>query len=298
MPGLTIITSTGNPFDRSRLSASESAIRFLDDSVVNHFHDTPDLYMAASGYANYPVSFFEDDSLLFLFEGMIYNKELSVVQKELREIGKGLFRNGVQNREDSCFEHIKQFITENDGDFIVLIVDKNSGNQGVVFNDALGRLPLYFAFTGNFHCISREIRFIRTFLGHVTSDERGFSEGLLLGYPLEARTYFKEISKMPPGSLCKFGTDEKTCRFIPLFSIDFDDVAVQDMQHESSDHTVRNLADIFIESCRQRAGTHEHSVLSLSGGLGELLQQGFKGVARHSLRSRFWMLHHVRTGMS
>src|SRR5690606_25758410 len=71
----------------------------------------------------------------------------------------------------------------------------------LVFNDYLGRLPLYYSIESNRIIISREIKTHLEFNAKISLDYCGISEYLMLGYALGHKTIFYNIQRLNPGEI-------------------------------------------------------------------------------------------------
>ena len=78
---------------------------------------------------------------------------------------------------------LKNWLLTIDGEFVVFAFN-NKTNTLIVFNDILGRIPIYFLKKENEIVISRFFRFINDFENNLAFDNTGLGEFLLFGYLL------------------------------------------------------------------------------------------------------------------
>lgn len=158
---------------------------------VEQLETNDDISMFLSGYNGYPYMLLKDDKWTVVVEGMIYNLTDEEVKFRCEQIA-----NKFINTDDYVNE-IKKFTSFCDGEFIIQIYDKKSGRY-LVFNDYLGRLPLYYSNAENNFIISRSIKIHLEFAPKIEIDLTGIVEFLVLGFSLGKRTLFKNIHRLEP----------------------------------------------------------------------------------------------------
>ena len=158
---------------------------------VDQIEVSGSISMFISHYYGYPYMVFNDDMRTITVEGMIYN----MTDKEIK-LKCELIADKFINNEDYVKE-IKEFTCSCDGEFILQIYDKKSGRY-LVFNDHLGRLPLYYSSTEDDFIISRSIKTHLEFLPQIEPDFTGITEFLMLGFTLGDKTYFNNIHRLEP----------------------------------------------------------------------------------------------------
>jgi asparagine synthase (glutamine-hydrolysing) len=220
---------------------------------------TDHLFLGYTGYEHYPVVVFDMESCHVVLEGHVYNREARDVADALRSIAKGV----AAGRDVSS--EVRQWVTSTDGDFIVLILCRTQ-NSLVLFNDAMGRLPIYFNAGRDQLSISREVKFVAKLIPQRTSDRLGIAQTLFFGYTLGDRTLVNGVSRMELGSLMRVDLRTLTPKVETVFSLNFD-------EYRHAGKPVSKLAEemkeLFQEACRRfhvTFGDRLH-VVSLSGGL-------------------------------
>jgi asparagine synthase (glutamine-hydrolysing) len=139
-------------------------------------------------------------------------------------------------------------------------------NRIFFINDALGRLPLYYYRVDSQVLISREVRFITSFLKDVEFDRMALAQYLLFRYQLGERTLIKNIHRLKPATLMQIDADTGHMEMSTIFQFNFDDDKYAKVRiKENGD----NLVSLFNDACKNRAATGRDytNILGLSGGL-------------------------------
>jgi asparagine synthase (glutamine-hydrolysing) len=158
-----------------------------------------------------------------------------------------------------------KWLLDCDGDFIIVIIAKNTGDL-VLFNDAIGRLPLYYQIRENAIVMSREPKFIILSLDNRQIDEIGLAEYLIFGHNLSKRTFSKNIKRFPPASLARFSISQKKCEVKQVYEWNcHPDYPEEKPFLECS----RDFAAEFLTGIENRLNANHDlkPVLALSGGL-------------------------------
>ena len=151
----------------------------------------PGIMIGFTAYSSYPIKIFETDRFFILLEGMIYSESDSLVERWLFDFAEELARGG------SYDEKLKDFLRKADGEFIVVIYDRTD-QELTVFNDKIGRLPLYYCKSADSLFISREMKFILSFVKSSNFDRQALTEYLLFGFPLGERTLIDNVYRILP----------------------------------------------------------------------------------------------------
>ncbi len=243
---LTAILS--NDRDRNRGEPSQSVL----------WRD-PHLALLMRCYPEYPVSIHESEAYRICVEGRIYQALEAPWYRSLPDIAAEVLsgnRRGV--------ERAGKFVDETDGDFIIAIQDRRSGDV-LVLNDFLGRLPLYVSRRDSTLVVTRDVTIVAQMFGRAKFDRLGIAEHLLYGYPLGERTLFEGIERVAPASAIQVRRESK--QFV-LSRVLVPSIAPDPCFREGAleDH-VRDLARAFELACASRAASARRTVVSLSGGL-------------------------------
>lgn len=222
------------------------------------FSDT-NIMLGFSGYSSYPLEVFESDSYAILIEGSIYNKSLREVRKRLSNV--------LPKKLSSTdfLASLKRFLLDIDGEFVIVLYNKDT-DVCMIFNDALGMLPLYYNLSPNRLLISREVKFIIPFLDKVSLDKIGLAEYLLFRCPLGERTLVKDIYRLPPATLIVADVRNNKSSIKSIISWNLDSKSDLDLDKETD-----KLVGIFLTSIRNRHNFYSSRkctpMISLSGGI-------------------------------
>lgn len=237
--------------DPSRFAEGLEELKHDSDYDREIVVDEERLKIGVTRYPGYPVRTVEDDEYLVCLEGKRYGEDLS--RDDLLTLGE----KSIRKRR----EWLEEWIGSSDGDFVVFALEKDTGTLAVV-NDAFGRLPLYAYERGEEVILTRENKFIRTFLNDVDVDSVGVAQCLLFGFTLGSRTVWENVDKLDGGSLVRYepgsGLErERVHRF---------DFGRRKDESRTIAENAATLATSFERACKRRADEASSTVVSLSGG--------------------------------
>jgi len=185
MPGFT--------FQQSYKSDQNSA-KVLPDSFFDYqrrmFFDEKQCRLFADFYADYPIQYWETADCLVLLEGMIYDQPEAVIKQQIQNYCAGQITP----------KQLQLWLLKRDGEFVLMIYHKTN-QQLFVWNDWLGRLPVYLFQDKKQFVIGRDIRQLRHLAGITNFDPYGLATTLLFGFALGEKSLWQKISYMAPGSL-------------------------------------------------------------------------------------------------
>lgn len=107
----------------------------------------------------------------------------------------------------ACAAHLKEFIAHADGEFVVVAEQSGTGRV-LLFNDVLGRLPLFMAKGPDDSglIVGRSLSAVIAMQGVSAKPDRlGIAARLLFSYPLDSRTEHEGISSFPEFGLVWVG---------------------------------------------------------------------------------------------
>ncbi|MCP4700930.1 MAG: hypothetical protein GY862_29355 [Gammaproteobacteria bacterium] len=214
-------------------------------------------------YEAYPFLAAETESHLFYIEGKIYAKDKDTAVGELSVLTEALFKRTAAK------EPMREWLLNTDGDFVIVIIQKKS-RQVVIFNDALGRLPLYYHHAHGKLLVSREMRFLAKLIDKKTdkkTDEKIFdrmaiANYLLFGYLLGERSLLAGCRRLPPAGLIHIDGSEITVDTVYRHNFDSRENAKFGVRENAA-----KLEELFLEACKSRIGPADKPVVSMSGGL-------------------------------
>ena len=263
MPGLSfLINFRGSaPIRKSAILNSLDFLLHSSDYTKTVLLDEEWCFLASTQYEQYPLTSFENSEFQIYLEGKIYDNNPAAIHKDLEGLATILFRDPAIYREND----IKEWLRSRDGDFVVFILSKASGDI-VILNDVFGRLPMYWYHStaeGEF-ILSRELRFITNIKKPRNCDRMAIAQFLLLGHPLGERTLLQDIRHLRPASVIRISREGAQFSMIHLNSFDL----------ESKPHgnkicraNAKALVSLFSQACVNRADETSRHVLGLSGGL-------------------------------
>ena len=251
MPGLSIITNSSGLLNQSsKISETLNSLNYLDNYSSNVFLLEDKFFIGWNKYNEYPIKVLETNNYRIIIEGRIYNKSESLIGTEITQI----FDNfSVKNLSD--------WLQNSDGDFIIYLYNKKTRTFHV-FNDLLGRMPLYYKITNDGVLISRYIRFITTISGNFTFDKIAIGEFLLFGYLLRDRTLIQDIKQLRPATLITI--DEADVSIKEIYNFNF-----ENRKHKDKKLTeiIDDVSELFSQACNNRLNNGNTNLVALSSGL-------------------------------
>lgn len=259
MPGLNTIISFARGIDKNNKGLNAILDKMNYDQ--SYFHDTlfgdSSVMVSFSGYPGYPQYKFEQGDKTIIIEGAIYNKNAEQIKTDLFKILPDIAGGGKTDR-------LAEFMFATDGEYIVYYIDSATSTT-VIFNDALGRLPVYYYADSNGFIIARALKFLTENLNSVAVDDFALIEYFLFSTPLGDRTFFKDIFRLMPCSLLIVNDKDRTVKKQTLYRYNFD----ERWEDRPQERYIKDLHDLFLESVSSRAHFYKDrtQILSLSGGL-------------------------------
>jgi asparagine synthase (glutamine-hydrolysing) len=215
-------------------------------------------HLSCTTREHYPVFSWETADLLVHLEGRIYNVDEVRLATELLSLSPRLFQE--QTGQTSV---LTRWLLEVEGDFLLILVNKADGRIAVI-NDVFGHLPTYYHLQDDLLILSRDLRAITQALGKATFDRMALAQYLLLGFPLGKRSWFGGIEYLEPASLISISPGDASIKVTKLHEFNLEG---EEHRNRSATENASNLAGLFRQACRQRAGGAGENVVSLSGGL-------------------------------
>jgi len=254
MPGLLFYT---NP-DADRLEKALASLPVMEEYTLQRIVQNDLLFLGFYAYASYPVMVIEAAGALILLEGKVYNQTEKQLKTRLETMAAS------QNGSDSSLE---QWVRSLDGEFVGVICYPETGKV-LVFNDALGRLPLYAGELSGKIVISRDVSFIKALMHNSHPDKAAVALTLLLGYAPGGKTLWEAIRRLEPATVFRIDPGKHNPYQKSSFAIDFShsEIRLADQQDHIFHLLEKGLSD------RLNAGSNVG--LSLSGGLDSRLLAG------------------------
>ena len=263
MPGISIFNSD-EPISagvQKNIDRAHSLIKSYDnfESTTILESNTIRAYFTANSF--YPRSIINTGDFLICVDGLVTNKTDELVSSELRQLASLLFRNGNNKAE----KLISQWIFSAEGEYIIFIYENNS-HGFFLFNDPLGRLPLYYYNQNGLLLISREPKFIIRSLNLKSIDPVGIAEFLIFVYNLKHRTSIKDINRLQPASMISYiaGSKAKTIKTVYEWCFDSVNRSSSNVKDQASE-----MASLFVQATENYLNVLKdyHPLAALSGGL-------------------------------
>ncbi len=221
---------------------------------------TENVHLEYVGYKGYPINVQEYGDWLVVVEGMIYNQS----DVELKDVLQHITN---QTDNDAFLTGIKSFVKQCDGDYVVLMLNKNT-QKVVVFNNYLGTVPIYYYTDKQKVIIARNMSYVLENRTEVTLHREAMAEYIAMEYHLGNRTLFKDIYKLKPAQviICEKQHSELKSEVLTLVESDFS----MKNEFKNREESLIYLKDIFIKGLKDRIETVEHQnkkiYNQLSGG--------------------------------
>ncbi len=180
--------------DERSIQKIEAISKFDDTFKWVTLLNNNDIYCGLSKSPRNSCNIYDNNSDLIVFEGEIYNYPDSIIKERLIEIAQKI------NSNSEYISLIKKFVSDSDGEYFISIISKIK-KAGVFFNDALGRLSVYYKNLKNDIVISRDLRSNLLFNSDISINKPAFTEFLMFGYQLGNNTIYNNIMKMEPSEI-------------------------------------------------------------------------------------------------
>ena len=192
MVGVNALITSGTSDYHEKFSDAQNTMLHYPSYRANTLFEDSCMLIGSTAYEHYPITCFEDSASFIVLEGMIYNIDDATIRKDL-------FAIASEVHEGELFkETIARFLAHADGEFVVLIYNKQTRDL-CVFNDALGRLPFFCYRDDEVLAFSREVKFIHPFIGQIAFNRLALMEYLLYGFALGERTLIGGVEKIAAG---------------------------------------------------------------------------------------------------
>lgn len=254
MPGFTLIYKQDGIDD----ALAKRAERLVNSNFkVQYISKKKKLIILFKDGINYPYEVIEKRKYIVLIEGKMYGVKPSADKNFLEHI-ENLFFESINNISEKSPQSL-DFIQSIDGEFVVYVVDKK-GEQVLVLNDCLGRLPLYL-FNQKRFVLSRDLALMDKLTTGLVFNEAAVYQYMRLGFPLGNRTLYYDTVRLAPSSLIHISNEN--------IVIKNNKISLSELENSfpKNENSAESLYEEFRSSVNRRLDTNEKCVLSLSGGL-------------------------------
>lgn len=136
-----------------------------------------------SYFDDYPIISYDINDSIVVIEGAIFNMSNEEIEDKVKKIVNALEPEAL----------ISGFVSEADGDFLVLIYHKEK-RRLIIFNDELGAIPFHTYHDSHSFIVSRSQTFIAANIKQCSLSSEHLSEFLCFDYNMFDRTIFSNIS--------------------------------------------------------------------------------------------------------
>ena len=254
MPGFTLIYKQDGIDD----ALAKRAERLVNSNFkVQYISKKKKLIILFKDGINYPYEVIEKRKYIVLIEGKMYGIKPTADKIFLEHIDV-LFSESINNISEKSQQSL-DFIYSLDGEFVIYIVDKK-GEQVLVLNDYLGRLPLYL-FNQKRFVLSRDLALMDKLTTGLVFNEAAVYQYMRLGFPLGNRTLFYDTERLAPSSFVHISNENVVIKSSTTSLSELENTLPK------NENSAECLYEEFRSSVSRRLETNEKCVLSLSGGL-------------------------------
>jgi asparagine synthase (glutamine-hydrolysing) len=259
MVGVNALITSGTSDYHEKFSDAQNTMLHYPSYRANTLFEDSCMLIGSTAYEHYPITCFEDSASFIVLEGMIYNIDDATIRKDL-------FAIASEVHEGELFkETIARFLAHADGEFVVLIYNKQTRDL-CVFNDALGRLPFFCYRDDEVLAFSREVKFIHPFIGQIAFNRLALMEYLLYGFALGERTLIEGVERLLPATLVTYRGLGHTLSKEQVLPLTFEP---EEKDRKNPQENIQNLKRSFLEGLQNRVEKlgSKKPLISLSGGL-------------------------------
>lgn len=260
MPGMNLYYTFGtvSSYKRTKILGygAESGDQNLRNSVLI---EDKRWILACTGYEGYPFLSFETDEFHIVLEGCIYSESDGTVRPALA----GLAKNLTMGSDPTAREGIRSWLSEADGEFIIVTYHKPTG-QVFIVTDALGRLPLYYSKDEQSIVVSRHLDLVVALQERKDFNRLAIAHYLMFGYSLGVSTLVRDVYGLEPCSVITIEPRSSLIDIQPVSTFCFSEKL---HSNKSVEVNAEELARLLSVACVSRTKSSRRNVVSLSGGL-------------------------------
>ena len=259
MPGLHTAFSSKN-----RIIPALNKLDFLlydRNFQIKKFVNRKNVLLAATKHKSYPITSWRFDNIEIVLDGIIYNFSQSEVRRIVNKIAQAFQKNR------NIRKLIKDFVKNTDGDYIIQLYSV-SDKRYIIFNDYLGRLPLYYYCTKNLCLLSKEQKFILHFIPNIIFNKEKLLEYLLYEFPLGNKTIVQNVFRLEPCQLIEINGIGNEYIYKIEKTADFNFTLSKPYQNKKD--SIRAIKSAFLKATKDRLRTFHKMdfeiIADLSGG--------------------------------
>lgn len=184
MLGTTFILSINKDKVEIQPPPSFASVQVTRTQILNSLN----ALLIIDAHRNYPYFVKKNTTHTFVVEGIIYNLSENELFEKLERIAD------IGNTQEQTNKLISEFQDASDGEYIISIIN-NDTQAVVVFNDFLGRLPLFYYYDNSSLFFSRDIKHMLRLIPYIKIDKAGMTDYLLFNYQLGTKTLFENVKQ-------------------------------------------------------------------------------------------------------
>jgi asparagine synthase (glutamine-hydrolysing) len=227
------------------------------DIVFDTIHNDRDDLLFTFGNNNYPRYSWVFDDFTILFIGMVYNYKTNDMKDRVNIIVK----NYSNSQAHDYLKLVRNFVRNADGDFIVYAYSKKE-HKAILFNDILGRLPLYYYSNGKSITLCSEQKGVLHSIPSIEIDRFQVVNMLTFSHTLASKTIINDVSRLKAGTVLSFNNE--------YLIKEVDEISLQSKGSTklSRKNTIKHIADLIEESTKKRVDTlaNYNLIADLTGG--------------------------------
>lgn len=194
-------------------------------------------------------------------EGRIYSHDLQKLELEIERFLQA-------ETCEECQDRVHRFVEQADGEFLVFAEDQRNG-RSILFNDYVGRLPLFIRREAGCLAIGRSLQAILRVLPGGMTDKIGVAARLLFSYPLDDRTEIQGIESLPESCLI-WTKDSTAAPLVSAMEVRYGAVpeAIKQRQLTIKQELIEDLGAKLVSACESRLSScrADAHLVALSGG--------------------------------
>ncbi len=262
MPGMNIIYKADGLHGEKMAEINHCLNRTSPLSSCNSemlFNDTNVAVSITTYFKSYPFKHFRLDDFQVFIEGYLFGRNDSDIRAELVDLA-----GDFVSHDSTSIKRIGNFIRSVDGEFLIAVYNRKSGTLAV-FNDILGRLPVYYCYKEDTLFLSREVKFITGMISNLSISAHSAAQSLVFLFPLGENTLITEIKKLTPASLLLMKDKDSLFEHHTVHDWNFSVNKIQTPAKKYAD----DLLEPFLQGIRSRVETVDDrkNIMALSGGL-------------------------------
>jgi asparagine synthase (glutamine-hydrolysing) len=262
MPGMNIIYKVGGLHREKMAEIDHCLNRTSPLSSCNSemlFNDANVAISITTYFKSYPFKHFRFDDFQVFIEGYLCGRSGSDITAELVDLA-----GDFGSHDSTSIKRIGNFVRSVDGEFLIAVYNSKRGTLAV-FNDILGRLPVYYCHKEDTLFLSREVKFITGMIPNSSISAHSAAQSLIFFFPLGENTLITEIKKLSSASLLLLRSKDNLFEHHTVHDWNFSANKIQVPAKKYAD----DLLEPFLQGIKSRVDIFKDrkKIMALSGGL-------------------------------